>query len=144
MNFTLIKRSMAKHAATAGFSMPKGIGDALKPAPAPMKIDAPKQAPGNAQMEQAAAAEGVGANAGSPTDPVAALTASLDKITAVAKSSLPQAQKPVGDPAVTQAPAEPNPAQIAQQQNQTAPQPGVPKLASVSKGKLLLYKLIKG
>ena len=143
MNFNTVFNAMHKKA-LAGFSMPKGIGDALKPAPAPMKLDAPKQAPGNAQMEQAAAAEGVGANVGSPADPVSALTASLDKITAVAKGSLPQAQKPVGDPAMAQAPAEPNPAQIAQQQNQTIPQPGVPKMASVSKGKLLLYKLIKG
>lgn len=143
MNFDNIFKAMHKKA-LAGYSMPKGIGDALKPAPAAMKIDAPKQAEGNAQMAQAAVAEGVGVNAGTPSDPVRALTASLDKITAVAKNSLPQAQKPAGDPAVSQAPAEPNPAQIAQQQNQTAPQPGVPKLASVSKGKLLLYKLIKG
>ena len=137
MNHMTILKGMNKKA-LAGYTMPKGLGDALKPAPAAMKIDKPEQAAGNAQMDQAAAAEGVSTS--NSTDPVSALTTSLDKITAVAKGLMPKAA-PAATPT---AQPDPNPAQVAQQQNQTVPQPGVPKLASVSKGKLLLYKLIKG
>ena len=138
MNHMTILKGMNKKA-LAGYAMPKGLGDALKPAPTAMKIDKPEQAVGNAQMNQAAAAEGV-STAPSNQDPVAALTTSLDKITAVAKGMMPKttpAAAPTAQP-------DPNPAQVAQQQNQTVPQPGNPKFASVSKGKLLLYKLIKG
>lgn len=140
MNFDNVFKAMHKKA-LAGYSMPKGIGDALKPAPAAMKIDKPEQAVGNQMMEQAAAAEGVSTQNAGPSDPVSALTTSLDKITAVAKGLMPKAT-PAAAPT---AQPDPNPAQIAQQQNQTVPQPGVPKMASsISAGKLLLYKLIKG
>lgn len=138
MNHMTILKGMNKKA-LAGYTMPKGLGDALKPAPTAMKIDKPQQAAGNQMMDQAAAAEGVSTSAGNQ-DPVAALTTSLDKITAVAKGLVPKAA-PAAAPT---AQPDPNPAQVAQQQNQIIPQPGNPKLASVSKGKLLLYKLIKG
>ena len=137
MNHMTILKGMNKKA-LAGYAMPKGLGDALKPAPTAMKINKPEQSAGNAQMAQAAAAEGVSTS--NSTDPVSALTTSLDKITAVAKGLMPKAA-PATAPT---AQPDPNPAQVAQQQNQTVPQLGVPKLASVSKGKLLLYKLIKG
>ena len=58
-----------KVAATqAAFAPIKGLPDALKPVPTPMKIDNPQQAVGNAQMDQAAAAEGVGAD--TPQQPI--------------------------------------------------------------------------
>ena len=139
MNHMTILKGMNKKA-FAGYAMPKGLGDALKPAPAAMKIDKPEQAVGNAQMNQAAAAEGVSTQNAGPSDPVSALTTSLDKITAVAKGLMPKAA-PATAP-TTQ--PDPNPAQVAQQQNQTVAQPGQMKMSSVSKGKILLYKLIKG
>lgn len=66
--------------AAAGYSMPKGLGDALAPAPAPMKLENPQQAAGNKMMNEAAVAEGVPTNAAQPVSEQEIVAKAIDTV----------------------------------------------------------------